>query len=62
MKIEVNRTANMTPHRSWDYSATDAANYEPGCPQGLGATPWDAIDNLVEEMESKDMLPDWSLE
>lgn len=48
MKINISQTANPTPNREWDYSAT-FEGYEGGDIQGLGATPAEAEENLLEQ-------------
>lgn len=47
MGIDISETANATPNRTWDYSAT-FNGYEGGDPQGLGATPALAAEDLLE--------------
>ena len=45
------------PQRDMDWSAvTD--DYEPGCPMGTGATKWDAVRDLIDQLEDRE--PDGS--
>lgn len=47
MSIIVSETRNPTPNRAWDYRAT-FEGYEGGDPQGFGATPELATEDLLE--------------
>lgn len=50
MGIETSQTANPTPNRSWDWQAT-GKDYEGGDPIGFGATPEQAVEDLLDSME-----------
>lgn len=47
MGIDISQTSNATPNRAMDYSAT-FKGYEGGDPQGIGATPALAAEDLLE--------------
>ena len=52
--ISVTRTANMTPHLGWDYSAVFAKMVDvdmPSWAEALGATEADALAELLEQAE-----------
>lgn len=54
MKIITNHIYPPIPIRQFDWSAVDD-NYEPGCPIGYGATEQEAIDDLKQIIENKEV-------
>lgn len=50
MNIRTDFWMKPIPPRQFDWSAVDD-NYEPGCPIGYGATEYEAIADLLEQME-----------
>lgn len=47
MNIITSQTANPTPNRNWDWQAT-FEGYDEGEPIGYGATPEEAIKELLD--------------
>lgn len=53
MKIRTEFDNPPIPLRSFDWSAVDADNYEPGHPVGRGTTEQEAIADLIEQTEER---------
>lgn len=59
MKIRTELVYPPIPMRDYDWSAVDDQTYDgdPSQPIGRGRTEWAAIDDLMEQMDERGLLP-----
>lgn len=59
MKIRTEFVYPPIPIRDYDWSAVDDQTYDgdPSQPIGRGRTEWAAIDDLMEQMDERGLLP-----